>query len=153
MTGSESCHMRVNPWCGENRSWARTAAVAMGLGCLVLATSVAHALDLNGAWATNASACKDVFVRKGKQIRLSGNADFFGSGFVVDGQTIRGKIAVCRITSRKDEGDAISLAAACSTDIMMTAAQFNLKVVDDNKIMRVLPGNPEMDTPYYRCKF
>ena len=120
----------------------------------VLSASVngfVYAADINGAWTTDADACKKMFVKKGNRISLASDADIYGSGFVIDGTTIRGKIATCKITSLKEDGSTLHLNAACATDIMVSNNQFDLKMVDNNKLVRAFPGIPEMDTPYYRC--
>jgi hypothetical protein len=127
------------------------AGALLALMCMVLSVSESRAAGLDGAWAQNASTCKNIFVKKGKQTFLSQSADFYGSGFVIDGNTIRGKMAMCKITSRKEEGDVVQLQAACATDISMSNNRFGLKVVDDNKIIRMFPDMAELDTSYYRC--
>jgi hypothetical protein len=128
-----------------------TTGVLFALTCAALVVSEAKAANLDGAWAQNASTCKNIFVKKGKQTFLSPSADFYGSGFVIDGNTIRGKMAMCKITSRKEEGDVVQIQAACATDISMSNNRFGLKVVDDNKIIRMFPDMTDLDTSYYRC--
>lgn len=118
----------------------------------LLFAAPAHAINLNGAWANDASACDKVFARKGGKISVSKNADSYGSGFVIDGNRIRGKVASCTITSRKEDGATVQLIAACSTDVALSPTQFSLKVEDDNRITRLFPGIAEMSTPYVRCK-
>jgi hypothetical protein len=127
--------------------------VAALSACLVgLPAGAALAASLDGAWATNASTCKQVFTKKGKDVVLAREADFYGSGFVIDGSTIRGKMATCKVTSRKEEGTTVRFSASCATDISISRNEFDLKILDDNKVMRSFPNFPEMDTPYYRCK-
>jgi hypothetical protein len=120
-------------------------AFAMGL----TATAAAH--DLDGAWVTSIDSCDKVFVKKGRLTLLAPDADFYGSGFVVDGTTIRGKLATCRITSLRQDGQAVHIRAACATDIMLSNNEFVLTRVEGDKLVRAFPGIPEMDTPYYRC--
>jgi hypothetical protein len=127
------------------------AGALFALMFMAFSASASQAVSLDGAWAQNASTCKNIFVKKGKQTFLSPRADFYGSGFVIDGNTIRGKMAMCKITSRKEEGDVVQLQAACATDISMSNNRFGLKIVDDNKIIRMFPDVAELDTPYYRC--
>jgi hypothetical protein len=114
-------------------------------------TATASAHDLNGAWVTSIDACDKVFVKKGRQTVLAPDADFYGSGFVVDGTTIRGKLATCKITSLREDGQAVHIRAACATDIMLSSNEFVLTRVENDKLVRAFPGIPEMDTPYYRC--
>ena len=40
------------------------------------------AFDLNGAWATGADQCKQVFVKKGDKISFAQFSEEFGGGFV-----------------------------------------------------------------------
>ena len=140
------------------RPWATNKITLCRLACIaalsLLSNSIngyGNAADINGAWTTDVAACKKIFVNKGNRISLTSDADLYGSGFVVDGTMICGKIATCKITSLKEDGSTLHLNAACATDIMMSSNQFDLKMVDNNKLVRAFPGIPEMDTPYYRC--
>ena len=111
----------------------------------------ANAAELDGSWATDIDTCEKIFVNRGGQNYLASDADIYGSGFVVTGNTIRGKIATCKISARKMIGSTIQLKTTCATDITIMNNNFELKFVDDNKLIRNVPGIPELSTPYYRC--
>jgi hypothetical protein len=113
----------------------------------------AHAVDLSGAWATDADQCSHVFIRKGRASRI-GFAAFseqHGGGFIVEANRLRGKFASCKIKSRKEDGEIVNIVAGCATDIMLSNVQFSLKVLEPNKISRMFPGMPDMEISYYRC--
>jgi hypothetical protein len=116
-------------------------------------TEKAGAVDLSGAWATNADECGNVFVRRGraKQIELTALSDQHGGGFIVEADRLRGKFACCKIKTRKEDGDAVNIIAGCATDIMLSNVQFSLKVLEPNKISRIFPGIADMAISYYRC--
>ena len=120
------------------------------IGMFLLPQSV-NAANLEGLWATNVEACKELFVKKGNATYLASDADLHGSGFVVSGNIIRGKIATCKITSTEEDGKTVHLRTTCATDISVSSNQFDLKILDNDKIVRSIPGIPEMDTPYFRC--
>jgi hypothetical protein len=113
----------------------------------------AHAIDLSGAWATQADQCREVFIRKGRANRLGFTAlsEQHGGGFIVEADRLRGKFASCKIKSRKEDGQTINILAGCATDIMLSNVQFSLKVLEPNKISRMFPGMPDMEISYYRC--
>ena len=113
----------------------------------------ADAVDLSGAWATNADKCGQVFVRKGRanQIGFTMHSDQHGGGFIVEADRLRGKFATCKIKARKEDGQSVIIIAGCATDIMLSNVEFNLKALEANKISRTFPGMPEMETSYYRC--
>jgi hypothetical protein len=113
----------------------------------------AHAVDLAGAWATNADECGRVFIKKGQanQIGFSEHSEQYGGGFIVEADRLRGKSASCKIKARKEDGETINIIAACATDIMLSNVQFSLKVLEPNKISRVFPGVMDMEINYYRC--
>ena len=111
----------------------------------------ANAIELSGAWATEADLCSRVFTKKGNQVVFAELSDLFGSGFIVDGNKIRGKSARCTITSRKRDGDNLDLGAACATSIMNQNVHFSLKVTDDNNLNRLFPDIPGMSLNYTRC--
>ena len=122
------------------------------LGILLLgAGTPAYAADVNGVWASDVAVCNKVFTKKGGRVSFAKNADIHGSGFILDAGSVRGKLATCKIKTRKQDGDLVHLVATCATDVMLDNMELTLRVVDDNKIARVFPGLPEMETPYYRC--
>lgn len=126
------------------------------LGAVLLGTALmlpvqANAFELSGAWATETDLCGRVFTKKGNQVVFAELSDLFGSGFVIEGNRIRGKIARCTITSRKQEGDSLELAAACATSVMTQSVRFSLKVIDDNNLTRLFPDIPGMTLKYTRC--
>ena len=129
-----------------------SATLILAIAHFALYVGAAKAAELDGAWISNPDACAEVFTVKDGKTSLSTNADFYGSGFVINGSFIRGKIAVCKITSRKLSGKTVQLQASCATDIMISNNKFSLIWIDDNKLTRRFPGIPEMDTTYHRCK-
>ena len=110
-----------------------------------------HATDLNGFWSSDPALCDKIFVKKGKQAAFSPLSDLYGSGFIIDGNRIRGKIARCTIKSRKQDGDTVLLAASCSTTIVVEDMEFSLKTVDDNTVSRLFPGSSAMQVTFHRC--
>ncbi len=127
------------------------ASITLLLGALVAMAGRADALDLNGAWASDADQCAKVFVRQGGQLGFTDMSDVYGGGFVIDGNQIVGKFARCRIKARKDDGATVNLIAACATDIMLSSVQFSLKELDANSIARLFPGIEDMEIRYHRC--
>ena len=126
------------------------AAMLFGLG--ILLPVPAHAFDLTGVWATQADLCKLVFTKKGNGVVFAELSDLYGSGFIIEGNRIRGKAARCTITSRKQDGDNLELGASCATSIMNQKRGFGLKVIDDNNISRLFPEVPGMTLKYTRCQ-
>jgi hypothetical protein len=129
----------------------RIAGAALLLAGALLASG-AQALDLNGVWASDPALCDKIFTKKGKQVAFSPLSDLYGSGFIIEGSRIRGKIARCTIKSRKEEGSTIQLSATCSTTIAAEQMDFSLKVIDDNTVGRVYPGISAMQVNFHRCR-
>lgn len=127
------------------------AITVMLFGCSMLLPVPVHAIELTGAWATQADLCSLVFTKKGNQVVFADLSDLYGSGFIVDGDRIRGKAAQCTITSRKQDGDSLELAAACATSIMNQDLHFSLKVIDANNLSRAFSEVPGMTLKYTRC--
>jgi hypothetical protein len=107
---------------------------------LVLVGQAALAIDLDGLWSSDASACDRIFEKKGSAIGFRQDSDMYGSGFIIDGRRIRGSTASCNITTRKEVDNVIHMVAACATDIMYQNMQFSVKVLDDNRVSRIFPG-------------
>ena len=127
------------------------ASAALLLGSLLGMGGRADALDLNGAWASDASQCAKVFVRQRGRLGFTEMSDVYGGGFIIDGDQIIGKFARCRIKARKDDGMNVNLIAACATDIMLSSVQFSVRELDANNIARLFPGMEDMEIKYHRC--
>jgi hypothetical protein len=124
---------------------------AMLFGLVIMLPVEVRAFELTGAWASQADLCKLVFTKKGNQVVFAELSDLYGAGFIIDGNRIRGKTAKCTITSRKQDGDGLELAAACATSIMTSSVRFSLKVLDDNNLARLFPDIEGMQLKYTRC--
>ena len=133
-------------------SFRSFAAAALLVGSAGLASENGRAFELSGAWASQPELCGQIFTRKGNEVLFAEMSDLYGSGFVIDGKRIRGKAAQCTITSTKQDGSDIELAAACASTIMTQNVQFSLKVLDDNAISRAFSEVPGMTIKYSRCK-
>jgi len=127
------------------------AMAVMLFGSGMLLPVPAHAIELSGAWATQADLCKLVFSKKGNGTVFAELSDLYGSGFIIEGNRIRGKAARCTITSRKQDGDRLELGASCATSIMNQTVGFSLKIIDDNNLARVFPNIENMEIKYTRC--
>jgi hypothetical protein len=138
---------------GDRMKVYRSCSVAGVMAAAwVLGAGSALALDLNGAWATDADNCAKVFVHKGAQVSFTDMSDVYGGGFIIEGDQIIGKFARCRIKAKKDDGKTINLVAACASDIMLSSVQFSLKEVDANAVIRMFPGMDGMEIKYARCR-
>lgn len=130
-------------------------AVSILAGSVPGSPGQSRAVDLTGAWVTNPSECWNVFVRKGKanQLTFAPMSEVHGGGFIVEANRLIGRSATCTVKSRKDDGESVNIVAGCASDIMLSNVQFDLKVVDQNKITRLFPGMEDMEIHYYRCSF
>jgi hypothetical protein len=131
----------------------RVIPTGVSLVAAIAMTVPAQAIDLTGAWASQGDLCKLVFTKKGKALSFTELSDLYGSGFIIDGNRIRGKAVRCTITSRKQNGDNLELGANCATSIMHQSVDFLLKTIDDNTIARVIPEIEDMQIKYTRCSF
>ena len=61
---------------------------ALSGAALILVGQAALAIDLNGLWSSDASACDRIFEKKGNSVAFRQDSDMYGSGFIVDGQQI-----------------------------------------------------------------
>ena len=126
-----------------------TVAILFGLS--VLQPAKVQAFELTGAWASQKDLCTLVFAKKANQVVFTELSDLFGSGFIVDGDQIRGRSTRCTIKSKKQAGDSLELSTACATSIMTSSVRFNLKVIDDNNLDRLFPEIAGMTLKYTRC--
>ena len=129
--------------------------VKRGVAVLIAALCVspaAYAVDLNGAWASDAAICSKIFEKKDNTVSMTRDSDMHGSGFIIDGNQIKGKVATCTVKSRKEDGAMLHLIASCSTDVALSTVQISLQIDSENKLTRVFPGVPEMAMIYVRCQ-
>lgn len=126
-----------------------TAVMLFGLGVMVQAQ--AHAIELTGAWSTDAKLCNFMFTKKGKQIEFAELSDLYGSGLIINGDRIRGKAARCTIKSRKQDSDVLDMSAACASTIVTGNLHFSIRVIDDNNFARIFPDIENMEIKYTRC--
>jgi len=130
------------------------ASRALRTGLIVAALQFsghAFAFDLDGAWASERDLCARVFAKKDGVVGFAEMSDLYGSGFIVDGDSIKGKAAKCTIRSRQQDGDTTVLTASCSTSIMTSDLQFRYKVVDDNTLNREYSEIKDMTLRFSRC--
>ena len=125
---------------------------AIMLGSSVLSAAEARAIELTGARATHSDLCSQVFTKQDNRVVYAEFSELFGSGFIIDGDRIRGRTGTCTIKSRKQEGNSLELSAACASSIMTQDVQFSLTIIDDNKISRSFPEIAGMSANYTRCK-
>jgi hypothetical protein len=82
---------------------------------------------------TDLAGCNKIFVTENNRLSLARNADAYGSGFIIDGNTIKGQFASCQIKARKIEGSTYRLIAVCSTDIALSTTELNFRMDDANR--------------------
>lgn len=131
--------------------WRWVKRVASVIFVLLAPSASSLAQDATGLWADQPDACSTVFVKAGGRTEFSPKADFHGSGLIVEGNVIRGKMATCKIRKKVRKGQTVTLTATCATDVMVSTTTFQLKIDDPNTIVKIVPGIPELDTRYIRC--
>jgi len=130
----------------------RVTFLAIGMcGVLCCGSAAGEDNDLDGAWATDAGACSKIFVQKQGKVSLASNSDAYGSGFVIEENRVRGKLASCRVERRRRADKLVTFIAICSTDIALSTIQFNFRLYNENHITRLFPGMEGMEVDYYRC--
>jgi hypothetical protein len=140
-----------SPYKERQMKLRRIALISVLVFSSIAVVSTVKALDLNGSWATAASACNQVFVKKDGAISFRQDSDQYGGGFIVEGDKVRGQMQTCTITRRKEEGNVVHMVAKCADEIMMSNVQLSAKIIDANTIARVFPGMPEFTLSYSRC--
>jgi len=125
--------------------------VVLALCASVAGAQIAQAAGIDGAWANNVDVCDKVFVKKGDSISFAKDADLYGSGFIISGKRITGKMATCNITVRKEQGDLLNMVASCSTTIAIETVQLMFKIEGPDRLVRQFPGMPELASTYFRC--
>ena len=123
---------------------------ALSLVASVLFVVPAEAFDLDGSWAVDVSYCGKVFKKEGTRVTLTSLSDLYGGGFIIEGDSVRGKMVHCRIESKTQHGPTIHLGVECTTEIASEQIEFDLKVVNDNTVSKTFPGTSAA-IDYHRC--
>jgi len=118
---------------------------------MIVAGYEVQAADIDGVWASDAAQCKNIFQKTGNRVSFSKDADLHGSGFIIEGNQLRGKLGSCTVRSRKDEGPEVNIVAVCSTDVAISTVQFRFRLTEPNRILREFPGMPDLQMGYERC--
>lgn len=124
---------------------------ALVCAAVMLFGGAVQATDLNGVWASDKEVCGKIFSIKGGKASFQRDADLHGSGFIIDGQRIRGRTATCKILRTKTEQALVHMIASCATDVMLSNVQLSVRILEADKINRVFPGLEDMEMPFYRC--
>jgi hypothetical protein len=133
---------------------APPAAAPLGSAIIPSAVAVREGkrANLTGAWATDASACNKVFVKRGGRISFTKDSELISGGLIFQGKEVQGTGSACRIKTTKEEGEVTHMVLACATTIMLSDVPFSVRRVNANEIFRMFPNMPGMETNYVRCR-
>ena len=90
---------------------------------ITMSASSSHAADVDGAWASDATVCNNVFVKKNNKVTLTPDSELYGGGVIIEGNRVTGSFQKCNIKSLKRDGDTVHLIASCSTGVMVSDLQ------------------------------
>jgi hypothetical protein len=121
---------------------------------LALLTTTAfssQAADMDGAWASDATVCSNVFVKKNNKVTFTHESELYGGGLIIEGNRVTGSFQKCNIKSLERDEDTAHLIASCSTGVMVSDLQVIVKRVGDNQISLSPVGPVETAISYVRC--
>jgi len=119
---------------------------------ITMSASSSHAADVDGAWASDATVCNNVFVKKNNKVTLTPDSELYGGGVIIEGDRVTGSFQKCNIKSLKRDGDTVHLIASCSTGIMAQELQIMIKREGDNQITFSRAGPVDTTSSYVRCR-
>ena len=121
---------------------------------LTLLTTTAfssQAADMDGAWASDATVCSNVFVKRNNTVTFTPDSELYGGGLIIEGNRVTGSFQKCNIKSLKRDGDTVHLVASCSTGVMVSDLQIMIKRVGYNQITLSPAGPLDTASSYVRC--
>jgi len=116
-----------------------------------ISTAAAVETSLMGAWAQDASECKEVFTRTGKNLVFKKPVDAFAQAFILSGSQIRTPGASCRIKDVKRSGDRRKLALVCATSVAVDEVPATFALLGDGTLRRYLNDADKAGSKYERC--
>lgn len=106
---------------------------------------------LQGAWATSAATCDQVFAKRNGRLVFSKRSAEGWSGFIATGKHVRGAHTSCDLISSKQKGDVLSFLLGCETEIIFETVSVSVRFKPDGDLVRFDPDFPEVETTYHRC--
>lgn len=110
-----------------------------------------QAADMDGAWASDATACNNVFIKKNNKVTFTPDSELYGGGLIIEGNRVAGSFQKCNIKSLKSDGDTVHLIASCSTGVMVSDLQIVIKREGNNQITLRPAGPVDSTSSYVRC--
>jgi hypothetical protein len=130
----------------------QTSKAFATVAALLTTTGVSSkAADMDGAWASDATVCSNVFVKKDNKVSLAPDSELYGGGLIIEGNRVIGSFQKCNIKSLKREGETVHLIASCSTGVMVSDLQVTIKRVGDNQMTLSPAGPVDTTSSYVRC--
>jgi hypothetical protein len=123
----------------------------LALLVLVVVTQPAQAVDLNGAWTVDASACGTMFTKENNKLMFKQDADVNAGGLIVQGKQVTGTFQKCKVKSLHDDGPNLRVIASCSDGVAVSDVAFDVKVSGDNKMTLSSKEPVPIEMPYVRC--
>ena len=117
----------------------------------VVVTQPALAVDLNGAWTVDASACGTIFTKENNRLAFKQDADFNAGGLIVQGRKVTGTFQKCRVKSLHDDGPNLRVMASCSDGVAVSDVAFDVKMSGDNKMTLSSKQPVPVEMQYVRC--
>jgi hypothetical protein len=117
----------------------------------VAESSLAQAVDLNGAWTVDASACGEVFTKENNKLAFKQDADLHAGGLIVQGRQITGTFQKCTVKSLHDVGRNVQVIASCSDGVAVSDVAFDVKISGENRITLSSKEPVPVEMLYVRC--
>ena len=118
---------------------------------LVVVTQPAQAVDLNGAWTVDASACGAMFTKENNKLAFKQDADVNAGGLIVQGKQVTGTFQKCKVKSLHDDGPNLRVIASCSDGVAVSDVPFDVKISGENRITLSSKEPVPVEMPYVRC--
>jgi hypothetical protein len=118
---------------------------------LVVVTQPAQAVDLNGAWTIDASACGTMFTKENNKLAFKQDADVNAGGLIVQGKQVTGTFQKCKVKSLHDDGPNLRVIASCSDGVAVSDVAFDVKISGDNRMTLSSKEPVPVEMPYVRC--
>jgi len=128
----------------------RTTMAALLVGSVSVSLS-AHADEIDGAWANDASVCSQVFTKTNNKVSFTPNSELYGGGLLIEGKRAIGTFEKCNIKSIKRDGANVRVVASCSTGVMAEETEATIKIIDKDNITVSVAGPVNTETPFVRC--
>jgi hypothetical protein len=107
--------------------------------------------ELLGSWATSASACANLFERRGDNWVFRQPVDEFAQAAIIEPGRILAPTGSCEVKGITRTNDVLSVSGVCNDSMTYTNRTAQITIKGKDEIVYSPNGDPILNTNFQRC--